>query len=129
MNPVVHFELPCENRERAAQFYQSAFGWQVQMLGPEMGHYVLVTTASTDSRPDAHRGAINGGIFQKQADGPQHPSIVIGVDDVQASMKKVTDAGGKVLNEPMDIPGVGKYVVFEDTEGNRNSMIQPVGMP
>ena len=39
--------------------------------------------------------------------------------------KKVMDAGGKVLGEPMEIPGVGLYVSFFDTEGNRVSMLQP----
>jgi predicted enzyme related to lactoylglutathione lyase len=28
----------------------------------------------------------------------------------------------------MDIPGVGAYVSFEDTEGNRASMLQPLAM-
>ncbi len=32
MNPVVHFEMPYENRERMAKFYGSAFSWQTQML-------------------------------------------------------------------------------------------------
>ena len=41
-------------------------------------------------------------------------------------MKKVADAGGKVLGEPMEIPGVGQYVAFFDTEGNRVSMLQPL---
>ncbi len=40
-------------------------------------------------------------------------------------MKKVTDAGGRLLGEPMEIPGVGKYVSFFDTEGNRVSMLEP----
>jgi predicted enzyme related to lactoylglutathione lyase len=40
-------------------------------------------------------------------------------------MKKVEKAGGKVLGEPWDIPGVGLYVAFIDTEGNRVSMLQP----
>jgi predicted enzyme related to lactoylglutathione lyase len=40
-------------------------------------------------------------------------------------MKKVMKAGGKVLGEPMAIPGVGQYVSFFDTEGNRVSMLQP----
>ncbi len=39
--------------------------------------------------------------------------------------KKVEKAGGKVLREPWDIPGVGLYVSFFDTEGNRVSMLQP----
>jgi hypothetical protein len=48
MNPVVHFEMPYANRERMATFYESAFGWQTQMLGQEMGNYVLATTTETD---------------------------------------------------------------------------------
>jgi predicted enzyme related to lactoylglutathione lyase len=39
-------------------------------------------------------------------------------------MKKVTAAGGKVLGEPMDIPGVGWYVSFSDSEGNKVSLLQ-----
>jgi hypothetical protein len=35
------------------------------------------------------------------------------------------DAGGKVLGEPMEIPGIGLYVSFFDSEGNRVSMMQP----
>ena len=35
------------------------------------------------------------------------------------------EAGGEVIGEPMAIPGVGEYVVFRDTEGNHNSMMQP----
>jgi predicted enzyme related to lactoylglutathione lyase len=31
-----------------------------------------------------------------------------------------------VLGEPMEIPGVGQYVSFIDTEGNRVSMLQPI---
>jgi len=126
MNPVVHFELPYENAERAAAFYRAAFGWQTQQYGAEMGNYVVVTTATKDVRPDASRGAINGGLFQKKADFPaQYPSIVIGVDNLEASMRAVREAGGEVLGEPMDIPEVGRYVSFFDTERNRNSMLQP----
>lgn len=40
-------------------------------------------------------------------------------------MKKVKGAGGKILGEPMDVPGVGKYVSFRDTEGNRVGMLKP----
>ena len=40
-------------------------------------------------------------------------------------MKKVADAGGKVLGEPMEIPGIGLYVSFFDSESNRVSMLQP----
>lgn len=134
MNPVVHFEMPYENRERMARFYEQVFGWKIQMFGPEMGNYVVVTTADTDVKPDIPRGAIGGGFYQKTADN-QYPSIVIAVPDIRAAMKKVEAAGGKVLGgdpnhpgEPGDIPGVGLYCSFIDTEGNRISMLQPVEM-
>ncbi len=126
MNPVVHFEMPYENAKRAAKFYESAFGWKTQLLGEEMGNYLLVTTAESDAKPGAPAGAINGGMFPKKPDWPaQFPSVVIAVEDIRASMKKVNKAGGETLGEPMEIPAVGQYVSFLDSEGNRNSMLQP----
>lgn len=129
MNPVVHFEMPAENRDRMADFYSTVFGWEMQKLGPEMGNYVVVQTTSTgeNGRPKTP-GAINGGFFPKEKNGPQHPSVVIAVDDVRAAAKKVAASGGKVLGEPMEIPGVGLYVSFTDTEGNYVSLLQPLGM-
>jgi len=128
MDPVVHFEMPADDRERMAKFYSRAFGWKAQMMGPEMGDYVTVaTTESDDKGTPKQNGAINGGFFPRKKDWPdQYPSVVIAVDDLSASMKKVRDAGGKPLGEPMDIPGVGKYISFTDTEGNRVAMLQPL---
>jgi len=127
MNPVVHFEMPAEDRNRIAEFYTKVFGWQTQMLGPEMGEYVLVTTTESDDNGPKQPGAINGGFFPKTSDTPaQHPSIVIAVDDIEASVRKVTDAGGQIMGGPYDIPGIGKHAYFQDTEGNVVSMLQPV---
>jgi len=130
MNPVVHFEMPAEDRKRMADFYTKAFGWETKQLGPEMGDYILVTTTETDEKGfPKEPGRINGGFFQKTNDMPaQYPSVVIAVADVKNAMKKVEGAGGKVLGEPMEIPGVGLYVSFVDTEGNRVSILQPSPM-
>ena len=126
MSPVVHFEMPADDKTRMVSFYEKVFGWKTQMLGPDMGDYVLVTTAESDAMPGAPAGAINGGFFQKNPDWPaQHPSIVIGVNDLESAMQRVTKEGGQVLGEPMPIPGIGRYVSFFDTEGNRVSMLQP----
>lgn len=130
MNPVVHFEMPAENRKRMAEFYTNAFGWQTQQLGEEMGNYVVVSTSESDEkgRPK-NPGTINGGFYQKtEAPISHHPSVVIAVDDIKKSIEKVKKAGGKILGEPMPIPGVGLYVSFKDTEGNRCSILQPSEM-
>ena len=127
MDPVVHFEMPYEDSQRMAKFYQSAFGWQTQMFGEEMGNYVLATTVETDEKGPKRPGAINGGFYPKKPDWPaQYPSIVIAVDDIEKAIAKVVKAGGTVLGEPMEIPGVGRYVSFVDPEGNRVSMLQPI---
>lgn len=127
MCPVVHFEMPYDDRKRMAGFYSAAFGWQTRMLGEEMGSYVLAATTEGGECGPERPGAINGGFYERKPDWPaQHPSIVIAVDDIQAAMKRVAAAGGKVLGEPMPIPEVGQYVSFMDTEGNRVSMLQPI---
>ena len=54
--------------------------------------------------------------------------MVIGVGNVKKAMQKIAKAGGTVLGEPMEIPGVGQYVSFTDTEGNRVSILQPAPM-
>ena len=127
MDSVVHFEMPYDNRERMAKFYQDAFGWQTWMLGEEMGNYVLATTIESDDSGPKKPGAINGGFYARKSDWPaQHPSLVIAVDNIQAAMKKVTEAGGNMLGDPMEIPGIGQYVSFVDTENNRVSILQPL---
>ena len=118
--------MPYENADRLTKFYSQAFGWQMQLMGEEMGNYVLAITTETDQTGPKRPGAINGGFFPKRPDWPaQYPSVVIAVDDVQVAIKSVTKAGGKVLGDPMEIPGVGQYVAFFDSEGNRASMLQP----
>src|SRR5690242_15860097 len=128
MDPVVHFEMPAEDRKRMTNFYSKVFGWKTQLMGPDMGDYVVVSTTESDAngRPK-EPGTINGGFFPKKADWPaQYPSVVVSVGDIKKAMKKVSDAGGRILGDPMEIPGVGQYVSFFDTEGNRVSLLQPL---
>ncbi len=134
MNPVVHFEMPSENIDRMIEFYSSVFGWNAQKLGPEMGNYTIVKTTETEENGfPKNPGIINGGLFPKTDDN-KYPSVVIAVDDIKESMKTVEKAGGQILGgshkagEPDDIPGVGLYCAFIDTEGNRVSMLQPKEM-
>ncbi len=130
-NPVVHFEMGAEDKDRMMKFYKTVFSWETQELGPEMGNYIVVTTTETDKdRMVKTPGTINGGFFKKTKPD-QHPRITIAVDDIRAAMKKIEKAGGKALGgmqkagEPDDIPGVGLYATFIDTEGNRASLLQP----
>ena len=117
-----------------AAFYEKAFGWKTNKLGEDMGSYVVAETTETDADHMVQKpGTINGGFF-KRSKPEQGPSVVIAVDDIEEAMKKVTAAGGKVLGgmkgvgTPDDIPGIGLYAGFIDSEGNRASMLQPKRM-
>ncbi len=126
-NPVVHFEMPYEDASRVASFYKEAFGWNMQLVpGEEMGNYITAETSETDDKRMVKTpGNINGGFFAKKPDFPgQFPSVVISVDDIEAAIKRVAESGGEVLGEPINIPGIGQYVSFNDTEGNRVSLLQ-----
>ncbi len=125
MNPVVHFEIPAKNKERIKKFYRTVFKWKLQQLGKEMGEYVLATTTKTNKNGMAKiPGNINGALME-ETKHVKHTVIVIAVSNIKTSLNKVKKSGGKVLNEPMEIPGVGKYAYAKDTEGNVIGIIQP----
>jgi len=125
MNPVVHFEMPAKDKVRVAKFYEHVFGWGMKQMGAEMGDYILATTSPVDAKGmHKKKGAINGGFYQSGPFG-KVPHVVISVDNLKKHIDTVKKAGGKIVGEQMDIPGVGKFVMFKDTEANRVGMLQP----
>ncbi len=127
MNPVVHFEMPAVDKKRMVEFYTRVFGWQTQQLGPDMGNFILVNTAESEENNPKNPGEINGGFYQKTGDDPsQTTTVSIQVADIRGHLEKVEAAGGKISGEVMEIPGVGLFTSFFDTEGNRVNMIQPL---
>lgn len=127
MNPVIHFEMPYREVKRLSKFYSNVFGWKMQHL-PKMGSYVLATTSPVDKKGmHKKKGAINGGFFPK-GDYGNAPHLVIAVDSLDKHIQMVKKAGGKISGKPMDIPGVGKFVMIKDTEDNTVGMLQPSEM-
>src|SRR5437762_2410534 len=99
MNPVVHFEMGYEDKQRMVDFYSKTFGWQTQMMGPEMGNYVVAMTSESDEKTGRPKqpGTINGGFYKKTENPLSHaPSVVVAVDDIHEAMKAVETAGGKI---------------------------------
>lgn len=114
--PVVHWEFWSKNPEKVSEFYQKAFGWDIQHI-PAM-NYRMVQTGG--------EGGINGGIMTPQeGPWPGNMAFYIQVDDLDAFAKKVKDAGGKLLVEKMEVPGVGQFSLFEDTDARVLGMFKP----
>ncbi len=89
MNPVVHFEMPAEDRKRMADFYTKVFGWKTQQLGKDMGNYVFSYYDRSGRKWHAKNpGAINGGFFQKTDEKPaQYSSVVMAVENIRQHMR------------------------------------------
>jgi len=116
MDKVVHFEIPFDNKQRAMKFYSDSFGWQLTDM-PQMNYVMAGTVAVDDRHMPKEPGAINGGLFERPKEAP-HPAIYVGVQSVDAAIKKVQTAGGKVVTPKTPIPGMGAYARVADTEGN-----------
>lgn len=120
MNKVEHFEIPVDDAARAKEFYRSAFEWQLDDMDMGGGNvYTTVTTTPIDeqSRLPLEPGGINGGLMQRTPDTPA-PVITIGVDGIDDALKKVEAGGGSVVQPRTEIPDMGAFAYFKDTEGN-----------
>ncbi len=105
--PVVHWELWSEDPEKIATFYQRVFDWKIQHI-PDLKYHVVETGV----------GGINGGIMKPQrGPWPGKLAFYIDVDDLDEYGEKIKRAGGKIVVEKMDVPGVGQLSLFEDPEG------------
>jgi predicted enzyme related to lactoylglutathione lyase len=112
---VVHFELPYDDGDRARQFYAKAFGWQLMPM-PEMG-YTLVTSGPTGDEGPTEVGFINGGMMQREEPFTA-PNIVVDVDNLEAALEAVNEAGGSTVTEREAVGDMGFTAYCRDSEGN-----------
>ncbi len=117
---VVHFEIPSDDPEKAAQFYTAAFGWEIHKWdGPQ--EYWLVDTG------EGERG-IDGGIMRRG--GPfDRVTNTVNVDDVDAATRRVQELGASLIGEKMTIPDIGYLQYAQDPDGNMFGMMQPITAP
>jgi predicted enzyme related to lactoylglutathione lyase len=116
MDRVVHFEIPADDIARAKEFYGSTFGWELN--DAEGMDYTVVRTSPVDERQmPTEPGAINGGMMQRTAETP-NPVITINVDSIDDALKRVDAGGGTSVRPRTEIPGMGAFAYFKDTEGN-----------
>jgi predicted enzyme related to lactoylglutathione lyase len=116
MAKVVHFEIPVDDAGRASDFYRTALGWEVNGFG-DLPYWLV--KAGADGEPGADGALIGRGDIHRS------PVLVVGVEDLDASIGAVEAAGGTVVQGRMPVPGVGWSAYFTDTEGNTVGLFQP----
>lgn len=119
MDPIVHFEIPVNDLEKARKFYGESFGWDLQDWPmPDGSVYIGVRTTPVDekTRQPLKVGAINGGIMQKN-DKATMPVLAVNVGSIDQKVKQVEKAGGKVVMPKIEMMGMGFYAYVADSEG------------
>jgi len=118
--PVVHWEFWSKEPQKVSDFYSKVFEWNINHI-PEM-NYRLVETGG--------EGGINGGIMTPQeGPWPGNMALYIDVEDLAPYREKIIAAGGKVLVEEQDVPGVGAFCLFEDPDGRVLGMWKQLPKP
>ncbi len=116
-NPVGWFEIPVTDMARAVKFYETVFGFKIDVkpnVGLEMGWFPWAENAS--GAPGAlvkheqwYKPSMDGTLIYFSAKG----------DDLSVELGRVEKAGGKVWVQKKPIGDYGFIAVFSDTEGNR----------
>jgi len=114
MNPVNWFEIPATDIKRAKKFYEGIFEVElsIQDFGPiQMGFFPMVDGGTGSS----------GSLVEGESYTPSHAGSLVyfSVVDIEKTLDKISEKGGKVLNPKSSIGEFGFVAHFEDTEGNR----------
>ena len=103
---IAHIEIPTKDVKKTKKFYGDVFGWKFQDV-PEM-NYTLFEAP----------GAPHGGLREPFDPTENRPLNYILVDSVDNSVKKIKNAGGKILQGKQEVPGQGWTAVFQDSTGS-----------
>ena len=116
---VVHFEIPASDFKKSKDFYGKVFGWGMDMWGDE---YMMAMTTEVDKeQTPTEPGGINGGFYKRTSKSNQ-PGIVVETDSIDATLKAVEKAGGKVTRKKDKIGDMGFMGEFIDPDGNEISL-------
>lgn len=109
-------ELLVDDVDLAISFYTAVIGWEIEEMEIPQGKYYVLKSGSEPV----------GGIMKKPEGNEMMPDswgTYITVDDVDATLKKVEESGGKAVYPPMDMPGVGRMCAITDRSGAMVSII------
>lgn len=118
-NPVVYFEIPVADMDRAIQFYNAVFHFDFHKENIDNIEMALFPFANENA-------GISGALAKGEIYKPTKDGVVIyfKTKNIDETLKLATSHGGKILYPKTD-NGIGLVGEFEDTEGNRIALYQP----
>lgn len=113
-NPVVHFEIPVEDMDRAVRFYEAVFGYRLRR--ETVDGYAMAFFPRTDGGAGASGALAQGDVYKPAKAGPV---LYFNVADIDATLARATAQGATILYPKKDIGAAGYVAEIEDSEGNR----------
>ena len=107
---INHVAVITNDTDRLHAFYREVFDWNFD-CDNEMGYSYI------DAK-DANGNGISAGLYPHKHNLGFKTLIYVTVEVCEPYLEKVEQFGGKVLQPPTEIPGVGTAACFEDFEGN-----------
>lgn len=114
VNPVNWFEIPVNDLSKAKLFYESILG--MELVEHEMGPNKMAWFPMEQNGAGATGTLIHGDGHTPSLTGT---IVYLSVDNIEATLGKINNAGGKTLVPKTDIGEHGFFAHFEDCEGNR----------
>jgi predicted enzyme related to lactoylglutathione lyase len=127
---VVHFEIHASEPQRLVDFYTALLGWRFAPFR-DAAYWTIDTGEGAITSHDEPGEGINGGLVPRQgpAPGPGAPvngsTVVVMVDDVDATVRRALELGGDEAVAPYDMDGVGRLAYLRDPDGNVLGVVRP----
>jgi Fe-S oxidoreductase/predicted enzyme related to lactoylglutathione lyase len=118
---VIHFEIHCDDLDRAERFYTEVFGWRIDRREGAAVDYRLISTGRED-QPGS-----DGALFRRRgaSAGVRASVSTIQVASLEEIDRRVAAAGGERVANAAEIAGVGSVAYFKDSEGNVFGALEP----
>ena len=113
-------ELMTDDTAGAAEFYAQVIGWQVQSPTHPNGDYSVFAAGRRQVG-----GVMSLPQHAREAGARPHWLPYIGADDVDGTVARVEQLGGKVLRAASDVADVGRYAVLADPQGAAFGVYRP----
>ena len=108
-------EIKTSDIETTARFYEQVFGWRITEKAATAGTAVWFFDTGDEPRMENLR---RGGIWSRPEGESLGIVVYIVVDDIEATLEKVTACGGIVINQKTP-QGSAYQALFADPSGNQ----------
>jgi predicted enzyme related to lactoylglutathione lyase len=114
MNPVVYFEIPAIDLDRACDFYSKVF--EATLTRDVVDGYQMAFFESSDESFGATGALVVGDVYI-----PSHQGcfLYFGVESIDETVARAVESGGSVLYPKKSNGDLGSVAEIQDTEGNR----------